>query len=62
MDDRPAHCEDEIDVTPEMIEAGALAYLEHDPRFEGTDAAAIRVYRAMAAAGCHRGLGEHREY
>lgn len=47
MDDRPAHEEDEIEVTPEMIEAGALAYTDYDPRFEGIEDVAIRVYIAM---------------
>ena len=30
MSDRPAHCEDEIEVTPEMIEAGVKAMWEYD--------------------------------
>ena len=39
--------ETEIEITPEMVEAGAEAYLEHDSRFENVDAGAVRVYLAM---------------
>jgi hypothetical protein len=40
---------DEIEVTPEMIEAGALALLHFDPGWNDRETA-IRVFRAMKAA------------
>ena len=40
-------CEDEIDVTPEMIEAGARELMGFSTFFESHDAWAVRVYRAM---------------
>lgn len=44
MADRPAP---EIEVTPEMIEAGAVAFCSFDSRFELEEDAAVRVYEAM---------------
>lgn len=41
---------DEIEIAPEMIEAGELAFSEHDPRFEGDAAAVVRVFLAMLKA------------
>lgn len=41
---------DEIEITPEMIEAGVLAFVEHDDFFEGKEDAVRRVFRAMIAA------------
>lgn len=43
-DERP------IEVTPEMIEAGEMAFYDYDPRFERAPNMVARVYRAMAAA------------
>jgi hypothetical protein len=53
--DRPAHGEnreaDEINVTPEVIEAGKLAYASHDPHFDAEVRLALRdVYLVMHAA------------
>jgi hypothetical protein len=47
--DRPAP--DEIEITPEMIEAGELAYLEYDRLFEDRGEMIRRVFTAMAEAG-----------
>ena len=38
---------DEIEITPEMIEAGALALSEHHIEYESREEAVIRVYREM---------------
>lgn len=54
MSDRPAPTEDEIEVTPEMIEAGVAALAAHSPRFYTTDEIAASVYRAMSRE--NRGL------
>lgn len=51
MTDRPAHTEDEIEVTPEMIEAGIDAMWEYDlADFNRKEwAAAMKAgFRAMA--------------
>jgi uncharacterized protein YpuA (DUF1002 family) len=40
----------EIDITPEMIVAGELAFAEFDYRFEGEAEAVVRIFRAMVAA------------
>lgn len=40
--DRPA-----IEITPEMIEAGALALADYDPQSEPLSAAVRRIYIAM---------------
>jgi hypothetical protein len=37
----------EIEITLEMIDAGELAFVEHDPRFEGLKEAVVRIYLAM---------------
>ena len=37
----------EIEVTPEMIEAGVLAFSSYDCRFEPCEAAVLRVFRSM---------------
>ncbi len=39
--------ETEIEITPEMIQAGAEAFTEYDSRFEDVKTAAVRVYLAM---------------
>lgn len=45
------HSEPELaEITPEMIEAGVMAMLAYDSRFEDEDAAVIRIYRAMVSA------------
>lgn len=41
--------DDEIEITPEMIEAGELAFSEYDPRFEGPRDLVIRVFTRMKA-------------
>lgn len=38
---------EEIEITPEMIEAGVLAFLRHDRRFEEPDEAVRRIYSDM---------------
>ena len=54
MVDRPAtECEvdeDEIEVTPEMIEAGVRRFCEYDPRFEEICEVLPEVFREMAKA------------
>ena len=37
----------EIEVTPEMVRAGAKAWLSFDARFEEIDDVVIRIWRAM---------------
>ena len=37
----------EIEVTPEMIDAGLAAMASYDCRFEPPDAAVVRIFRAM---------------
>jgi hypothetical protein len=39
----------EVEITPEMIEAGALALSEHDLELESSAEGAIRVFQAMIA-------------
>ena len=59
MTDIPSkHCE-EIEITPEMIEAGAEAKSGHDDRFESADEMIARVYRAkvLKAKGDACGAG-----
>jgi hypothetical protein len=36
-----------IEVTPEMIEAGAMAFADGDLRFDSENEIVIRIYRAM---------------
>ena len=45
--DRPAHREKEIEITPEMIEAGVLALCSFDPRFEDEEEAVRRIFSEM---------------
>ena len=45
--------EDEIEITPEMIEAGTLELASYDPEFESIEEAAKRVYRAMVLRQRH---------
>mgnify|MGYP000265305677 CR=1 FL=1 len=64
MTDRPAHTEDEVEVTPEMIEAGAEALVWRDSRVEGVEEVAERVFRAMwavspGAAARNAGIDGH---
>jgi hypothetical protein len=40
---------DEIELTPEMIEAGALEIARGDTEFESLEEVAERVFRAMLA-------------
>lgn len=40
----------EIEITPAMIEAGALALSKHDAEFESSEEAVARIFRAMLAA------------
>jgi hypothetical protein len=46
------------EITPEMIEAGALEFARYDPRFDSDEEAAIRIFRAMVVAKseCQRQL------
>lgn len=49
--DRPAtKPTEEIEVTPEMIEAGALALMSFDSRYESCEQGAMAVFEAMIAA------------
>ena len=45
----------EIEVTPEMIEAGTLAFVAYDYRFEPAEAAAVKVFQAMVAVSSELG-------
>ena len=47
--DRPANEPTEIEVTPEMVEAGVVEFCHFDSRFEDETDAVVRVYRVMAA-------------
>lgn len=47
MSDRPAVETKEIEVTPEMIEAGVGEVAGYDDRFETIEEVVERVYRAM---------------
>lgn len=40
----------DFEVTPAMIEAGALAFVDCDPDFERPEDAAIAIFRAMIEA------------
>jgi hypothetical protein len=40
----------EIELTPEMIEAGELALSEYDPEMEPDSEAVTRIFRAMVRA------------
>ena len=44
--DRPEDAE-EVEVTPEMIEAGALEFAGRDEMFESFEEIVARIYRAM---------------
>jgi hypothetical protein len=39
----------EVEITPAMMEAGILAYVSYDSRFEELEDVVTRVYRAMEA-------------
>ena len=45
--DRPALEDHEIEVTPEMIEAGVAAWCRWDSRFEEADGLVVDVFEAM---------------
>ena len=47
---------DEIEITPEMIAEGRLAFAEHDPRFEGDSEAVERIFRAMMKMALSQGV------
>jgi hypothetical protein len=47
MVERAAHAADEIEITPEMIRAGARELLRFDPRYESGEDAVERIYAAM---------------
>jgi hypothetical protein len=49
-DDRPMHEIIEIEITSEMVEAGALAFAKHSDLFESTEEAVIRVFLSMIEA------------
>ena len=46
MEDRKV---DEIEITPEMIEAGALALSEYDKELESLSEGAARIFRTMCS-------------
>lgn len=50
MVDRPAPDCGEIEVTPEMIEAGAAELADYDERFEFREDAVMRIFLAMCDA------------
>jgi hypothetical protein len=43
----PTECQDEIEVTPEMIEAGVSAICAPESEYEIEAETAARIYRAM---------------
>jgi hypothetical protein len=46
---------DEIEITPAMLRAGALAWAKGDPEFDSFEEIAARIYREMVKArnsGC----------
>lgn len=47
--DRPALAELEIEITPEMVEAGASVLYRMEPAFHGEEFWAKEIYRAMAS-------------
>ena len=47
MADGPATENGGIEVTPEMIEAGKMAFVCHSPYYESVGDGAIRVFKAM---------------
>ncbi len=46
--------EEEVEVTPEMIEAGALELSRFNPDYQSLEDAAERIYREMALVGRER--------
>lgn len=44
----------EIEITPKMIEAGALALSKYHPDYESREEAVIRIYREMTSAHSRR--------
>ncbi len=50
MLDRPVRETDEIEVTPEMIEAGVLEFYSFDNRFDIAEEAVEKILRAMLKA------------
>lgn len=38
-----------VEITPAMIEAGLIAYMDRDSRFESHEEIVAHIYRAMAA-------------
>lgn len=50
MGERPKGGEREVEITPEMVEAGIDALASSDDRVEGVAQNVARIYRAMAAA------------
>lgn len=47
---RQAGDTDEIEITPDMLKAGAEALLDHHSEFESEEAGADRIFRAMLSA------------
>ena len=45
---------DEIEITPEMIEAGVVAYYASDRRFDTEDEIVTRIFKAMVRANPSR--------
>jgi hypothetical protein len=48
--DSPAHRDKEIEITPEMIEAGRLALLSFDKDYESFDDGARRIFLSMMSS------------
>lgn len=49
-DDRPAHCEKEVEITPPMLRAGVVELCRFDYRYEDEESAVARIFIAMVAA------------
>ena len=47
---------DEIEITPEMIDAGGAAYMDADLRFDMLEDIASNIYRAMEAARIRKAM------
>jgi hypothetical protein len=47
---RKINSTDEIEITPEMIEAGIEAYIDGEEYFEGRDDIVMRIFKKMIAA------------
>jgi hypothetical protein len=52
--DRPTLTDKEIEVTPEMIEAGVLCLFEYDPNFSNENGIVTEILTSMLNVSPHR--------